>query len=274
MRKGKMFMAILLIVGMGLPGGWPWGGTPIAQAEEYAWSGWDGAQPPDSQGFRWAFPELWWYGKAAAFAYNADIEVRSEAATSFWVKGRAKQEDDKSYFGAMAEWGNPLDSGYIYRFTLRMPRTEGIPDLVTVNGQVVWTRNEYDEDADIVQFTYVPAADKEDVEIRLIRELDPADPVTEYPLYPPHQGSPADDGFISKRAPFAGPRPDYEMFALPEGTEYVRNDPHRSASYYFRTHGQGIEYDGYTLPELPYPTAKTKAVERWLPAVEGGSYYR
>lgn len=245
----------------------------ISNASRQGWSHWAGTYPPDLNGYRWGFGELWWYQRAHIFSYGAETRYRAEDAVEFWVEGRAEPEADNSLFGVRAQWYAPLEEGYKYMFIMRFQNRNAFPDFITLNDRVVWTSDlGYDNAANNeIAFTYVPKYDLETANINLITNLDADDGDTWKRIDPPDRSM--DNNFISYRNNYSGERPEYEVFELPEGTEFTGVDPNMGYSYYYNEYGRGIDYKGYNLVDLPYPGPDVKAVERWLPAVEAWEYY-
>lgn len=286
MKKYKPFVSIVLILALLLSAGFPMGTLIHAQAlsqDDFNWgaySNWAGSSPSGVQGFKWSFAELWWYGRAQVFSYNADIEYYDEGANTFWVKGKAISGSSESYFGAIAEWGKPLEKGYEYIFRMFVPNVEQAPDFITVNGNIVWKKEGYQFGTPrLIYFTYVPEANNETAYIALVSRAEQDSFRT---ILPPNHSNldkgntnPNEICFVSRRKSFNGERPVYERFTLPEGTEYEKLPKHLTADLLYDQYGgKGVDgYTGYTLPLLPYKTADTKVAERWLPAEKAGSQY-
>lgn len=277
MKRVKPLSAIVLAVSLLIP--WLSPIAPTARAATVSWSNWAGSTPAGFHGDKWGVPELWWYGKARIFHYGTQVSYRAEDATSFWVEGKAVPDSDSSVFGVEVEWGTPLDAGFIYRFMLTMNNPDELPDLITVNGNTVWTKDlGYTlPDSSQVHVQYVPATDEEEVTIRLIRVLDPGDPdhTTQWQrLSPPHQGEWIVNNFKSQRSAYSGARPEYDTYALPAGLSYISNDPHQTNSYYHHVYGGPVEYSREPLLDLPYSTSKVNFVERQLSPEEGMKYFQ
>lgn len=256
-----------LLTGSGILGGL------VSPASAATWTTWEGSRPPDAQGFRWGVPELWWYGKAQVFSHNAEIEYRADDATSFWVRGRGNS-GAPGLFGVVFRWGTPLPTDDAYRLTLRMADPERLPELITVNGNVVWTRSEgyTNPEKYEVQFTYIPAVDNEIADIYLINRVDPgADWST---IYPPHQGTWVDNNLVLHRSAEATNRPDYDMFDVPRATKFAGVEPHLACRYLLDPFGAPVDYSRPPLPRLEYPAADVTFLERAFGPVGLGQYER
>ncbi len=240
-----------------------------------SYSNWDGLTPlgaPGLGGDRWGVPELWWYGRAKGFSYGADVVIRSEDATSFWMKGRAQAQKDTGLFGVAIQWGRPLGTGYAYKFVLRMQPADCLPDLITVNDCVVWRKSKGYANAAAyeVECVYVPASPEETATLRLMRECGSQ----WFTLHPPHQNSWNPRNFICQRGAYNGPRPAYEKAFVPEGAQLHAIDSHLACTAFHDSLFQPTEYERPGLPKLPYPTADVKIVERGISPIEGGKYLR
>jgi hypothetical protein len=151
----------------------------VCSQQQRQWEGWGG------YGWMWGVPELWWYGLAKVFAYNAEVDFYREDATQFWVKGRVKEGEKEGLFGVTFPWNAPLQKGFVYKFILRMAPPDCLPDFIVVNESVVWKREQGYAEYPRVEFEYVPERDNEEAQIFLVKICRLSEPSWKSQVQPP-----------------------------------------------------------------------------------------
>jgi hypothetical protein len=238
--------------------------------------GWEGSTALGAGGLggdRWGIPELWWYQRARAFAVGARIEVDCPDATGFVMRGQALPGSKEAYFGVAAQWGTPLSQGYKYRFCLIMTNPSALPDFIAVNGQIIWrsAQGYADPQRHKVFCEYIPAKDREEVELWLVRKAS-----SQWAkLLPPHQGIWDPEMLICHRAAWSGVRPDYPSFVVPKDVTFLGANPNLACTdHHVPYYTEPVSYRRPPWPQLPYRPAELTVVEQIIPPEAGAHFSR
>ncbi len=228
----------------------------------YSYNSWDGE---NFSAWKFGISELWWYGNARAFSYNAVSEVYCPDSAFFWIKGRPKS-GKTGYFGFEFTWETKLEKGYAYQFRVRMPFSGEEPDIITVNDKIVWTYS-YDEKLDefgnpYLIFEYVPEKD-EYARIRFICETGIKRGESTNcgrRILPPPNGNWTEVSLSCKRtANLVVPK--YKKYDLHEKTEFTACDSNESARMLREGVYSTLDGDIADIPEVDYPVSDLTVFE-------------
>lgn len=220
----------------------------------------------DPPAYLWTLGELWWYGQAKLFAQGTEVSYQAEDTTAFLVRGRLTGSSSKGLFGVSFQWDKPLVKGlmlangdmnawYQYRFSLRMRSWNTVPDLITVNNHVVWTKEKNGlVKNEFIEFTYVPRNLYETATINLIAWADN----TWRTIEPVTKSQPN----LTCTRQITTTYPQYEQFLLPSDTQWISQRPDHTLGLFHDTYLQPVKYQPTPLPALPYPNSDVTVLER------------
>ncbi len=245
-------------------------GGPAAEPDwnRFPWRG--GLSVAGIGGGAWGrFPEAWWYGLASGFAVNAEVDVHCRNCTEFTLAGEATDPAaGDAWFGVELLWNAPLTAGTAYRFVLSFLDDRQLPDLATVNDEIVWRRADGFAEKQEIHLHYVSGEAQGKPRLRLFYRAG-ADPRT-VDLRAPWSAR----THVRSETPFAGAGPANELFPLPDTATHIAEDPARRARLLHETYCPAVAYSRPPLPELDRPTADLVVCQRCIGPATGGAFLR
>lgn len=223
----------------------------------------DGSALPSTS---WHVGELWWYGLAEVVSFNCNVDCRKDDATVFWLDGEATA--DGAFFGVRFPWcakgfqgaayhkpSQFLERGFVYKFKIGMDEK---PDLVLANGKEVWRKESGGYENKYVEFLYAPSAEREELEIAILKELGKGQKARLTFARAPYFERPKMKCFRAKAV--ASDEAQLKSFAFPSGMKVERIDPEIANSRLERFNNSPCGHDSAGIPAVPYKTGDIKFI--------------
>lgn len=233
---------------------------------------WEGQYPA---GWDWEIRELWWYGQVKTFSYNAEVVTNDKEPFQFWPGGKIKDSSKQGIYGLEFEWKTSMKEKTAYRWSFWAGNKSDIPDIITVNNDIVWTKDlDFSSDNDSIEFEYAPESEGK-ATIRFINEAHHNQGKNSFRyLWAPFTNQAGKANITCLSSPYYIKIPLYSKYYLPADASYSKTESEKQMRDYFDTYMVSPESEPVNIPAIDYLSSGVEILEHWLPLPEAGTYYK